>query len=59
MPWLPILVAADKTPMHTLPNSTAHNHMEVKQNISISMADVGGSNSSGSVAADDLGIRQQ
>ena len=51
--WLPILVAADQAPRHTLPNSTSaqargaeakHTHI---------------SSSSGSAAADDLGSGQQ
>ena len=37
----------------------AHNHVELKHSTSISMADVGGSSSSGSAAGDDLGSEQQ
>ena len=52
--WLPI-----KLPCTHYPTPQAHNHVELKQNISISMADVGGSRSSCAVAADDLGSGQQ
>ena len=49
--WLPIKLLCTHCP--TL---RAHNHVELKQ--SISMAEVGGSSSSGSAAADDLGSGQ-
>ena len=52
--WLPI-----KLPCTHYPTPQAHNHVELKQNISISVADVGGSRSSCAVAADDLGSGQQ
>ena len=51
--WLPI-----KLPCTHCPTPQAHNHVELKQSISISMADVAGSSSS-SVAEDDLGSGQQ
>ena len=35
--WLPIFVASDQVPMHTLPIFTTHNHVELKESISISM----------------------
>ena len=43
----------------TLPTTKAHNHVELKQSISISMGDVGGSSSGGSAAEDDIGSGQQ
>ena len=52
--WLPI-----KLPGTHYPTPQAHNHVELKQSISISTADVEGSSSSGSAAADDLGSGQQ
>ena len=52
--WLPI-----KLPCTHYPTPQAHNHVELNQSISISMADLGCSSSSGSGAADDLGSGQQ
>ena len=52
--WLPI-----KLPCTHCPTPQAHNQVELKQSTSISMADVGGSSSSGSAAEDDLGSGQQ
>ena len=52
--WLPI-----KLPGTHYPTPQAHNHVELKQSISISTADVEGSSSSSSVAEDDLGSGQQ
>ena len=51
---LPILVAADLAPIHTLPNSTGIHHVELKQGISVSMADVGGRSSSVSAAEENI-----
>ena len=41
------------------PTPQTHNHVEPKQSTIISMADIGGSSSSGCAAADDLGSGQQ
>ena len=52
--WMPI-----KLPCTHCPTPQAHNHVELKQSIGISMADVGDSSCSGSAAEDDLGGGQQ
>ena len=59
--WLPILGSC-WLPIKLLcthcPTPQAHNHVELKQSSSISMADVGGSNSSRSARADDTASGQ-
>ena len=52
--WLPI-----KLPCTHCPTPRAHNHVELKQSISMSMADVVGRSSSRSVDEDDLNSGQQ
>ena len=52
--WLPI-----KLPCTHCLTPQAHNHVGLKQSTSRSLADVGGSSSSGSAAADYLGCGQQ
>ena len=47
--WLPI-----KLPCTLCPTPQAHNHVELKRSISLSMAGVWGTRSSGSAAADDF-----
>ena len=52
--WLP-----SRLPCTHCPTPQAHDHVELKQSISITTADVGGSSSNGSAAEDDLGSEQQ
>ena len=52
--WLPVKLACAHCP-----TPQAHNHVELKQSTSISMAVVGGSSSRGSEAEDDFGSEQQ
>ena len=48
-----------KLPCTHCPTLQAHNHVELKQGVGISMEDVAGSSCSGSAAADDLSSGQQ
>ena len=60
--WLPISGSwrlPTKLPCTHCPTPHAGSHVELKQSTNMSMADVGGSSSSGSATADDLGSGQQ